>query len=503
MESLANLAHGFEVALGVENLLYCLVGVVLGTFVGVLPGLGTVTAISMLLPFTFGLDPIPAIIMLSGIFYGGLFGGSTASILLNLPGTPASAVVALDGYPMAKAGRAGVPLFMTAVASFVGGWSAIFAVIFAAPAITQIALEFGPSEYFSMMLFGLLAAAFFASDSFLRAIGMVLVGILMGLVGMDIVSGMMRFTFGIPIMAEGLSFIVVAMALFGLSEVIRNLEPNAGREIIQTGGGWRSMMPTRDEVKRSIGPMIRGTGVGGFLGALPGAGPTIASFIAYALETRVSREPERFGKGAIEGVVAPEAANNAAAQTGYIPTLTLGIPGDAVGALILGMLVMNGIAPGPRVISSHPDLFWGLLASMLIGNFLLLWVNIPFIGIWVRILSIPYRILYPMIVIFLAIGVYSVANSSFQVLLLAGLGVVGYLFAKLNCPAAPLLLGLILGPMIEENLRRALLLGRGSPTILFETPISAVLLVMCGLLLVSMAVRAAIGFRQKRWRSPA
>lgn len=490
MDALTNLAHGFDVALGWSNLFYCVIGVVLGTFVGVLPGLGTVTAISMLLPFTFGLDPVGAIIMLSGIFYGGLFGGSTASILLNLPGTPASAVVALDGYPMAKAGRAGVPLFMTAIASFVGGWTAIIAVVLAAPAITEIALEFGPAEYFSMMLLGLLAASFVAGSSFLRSIGMTLIGILMGLVGMDIVSGMMRFTFGVPIMAEGFSFIVVAMALFGLSEVIRNLEPHGQAEIVQPDVGWRGMMPSRDEGRRSVGAMVRGTGLGGFLGALPGAGPTIASFLAYAVEVRIARDPSRFGKGAIEGVVAPEAANNAAAQTGYIPTLTLGIPGDAVGALILGTLIMHGIAPGPRVISGHPDLFWGLLASMLIGNVLLLFVNIPFIGIWIRILSIPYRILYPAIVIFLAIGVFSVANSPFQVMLLAGLGLVGYLLMKLECPAAPLLLGLILGPMIEENLRRALLLGRGDPMVLFETPVSATLLGLCGLLTLFMLWKA-------------
>ncbi|GMG84280.1 tripartite tricarboxylate transporter permease [Paralimibaculum aggregatum] len=488
METFGNLAFGFDVAFSWSNLLYCLVGVVLGTFVGVLPGLGAVTAISMLLPFTFGLEPLGALIMLSGIFYGGLYGGSTASILLNLPGTPASAVAAMDGYPMAQQGRAGVPLFMTAIASFAGGCAGLMLVAVAAPAIVSIALEFGPAEYFSMMLLGLLAAAAAASRSFLRSVGMVVVGLLLGLVGTDIVSGMMRFTFGVPIMAEGISFIVVAMAMFGLSEVMRNLEPHVDRALPDHGGGWRSMMPTRDEARRSVGAILRGTGLGAFLGALPGAGPTISSFMAYAVETRVAADPSRFGKGAIEGVTAPEAANNAAAQTGYIPTLTLGIPGDAVGALILGTLIMHGISPGPRVISAHPELFWGLIASMWIGNFLLLWVNIPFIGVWVKILSIPYRILYPMIVIFLCIGVYSVANSSFQLVLLAGLGAAGYLLAKLDCPASPLLLGLILGPMMEENLRRALLIGRGDPVVFFETPISAGILALCGILILASLV---------------
>lgn len=482
-----NLALGFEVALSWNNLLYCLLGVVFGTFVGVLPGLGSVTAISMLLPFTFGLDPIGALIMLSGIFYGALYGGSTASILLNMPGTPASAVVALDGYPMAQNGRAGVALFMTAIASFVGGCIALLIVVGAAPYIVRVALSFGAAEYFSMMLLGLVAASAAAGGDLLRSLGMVLVGLLIGLVGLDIVSGLPRFTFGIPILYEGIGFIVVAMAFFGLTEVIRNLEGEAQRQALSPRLDWRSFLPTRDELRRSVGSALRGTGLGSFLGALPGAGPTISSFVAYMFEVRIARDKSRFGKGAIEGIVAPEAANNAAAQTGYVPTLTLGIPGDAVGALILGTLIMHGIAPGPRVISQHPDLFWGLLASMLIGNILLLWVNIPFIGVWVRILSIPYRLLYPAIMIFLCIGVYSVANSAFQVSLLALLGVAGYLFAKLDCPASPLLLGLILGPMMEENLRRALLISRGDPMVFLTSPISATFLGLTVLVLVTSA----------------
>ncbi len=349
-----------------------------------------------------------------------------------------------------------------------------------------------------MMLLGLIAAAAAASDLPLHSIGMVIVGLLLGMVGMDIVSGMMRFTFGVPIMAEGISFIVVAMAFFGLAEVITNLEPHVRRQVVQQVGGWRSMMPTRGEARRSLGAMLRGTPLGAFLGALPGAGPTIASFMAYTVEKRVSSHPERFGKGAIEGVVAPEAANNAAAQTGYIPTLTLGIPGDAVGALILGTLIMHGIAPGPRVISSHPELFWGLIASMWIGNFLLLWVNIPFINIWIKILSIPYRILYPAIIIFLCIGVYSVSNSAFQLFLLAGLGGAGYLFAKLGCPASPLLLGLILGPMMEENLRRALLIGRGNPMVFLESPISAGILSLCAALLILMITMPLVRARKAK-----
>lgn len=495
MSLIENAALGFGVALTWNNLLYCLIGVVFGTFVGVLPGLGAVTAISMLLPFTFSLEPVGALIMLTGILYGALYGGSTSSILLNMPGTPASAVVALDGYPMAQQGRAGVALFTTAIASFVGGCSALLAVFVAAPWIVSFALSFGAPEYFSMMLLGLVAAAAAASGDLFRSMGMVLLGLLMGLIGMDIVSGERRFIFGMPILSEGLSFIVVAMAFFGLTEVIRNLESKHEAPPIKPNLNWRGMLPNRDEAKRSIGATLRGSGVGGCLGALPGAGPTISSFIAYMVEVRFSRKPETFGNGAIEGVVAPEAANNAAAQTGYVPTLTLGIPGDAVGALILGTLIMHGIAPGPRVISQHPDLFWGLLASMLVANVLLLFVNIPFIGVWVRILSIPYRILYPAIMIFLCIGVFSVANSPFQVMLLGGLGAVGYVFSKLDCPASPLLLGLILGPMMEENLRRALLISRGDPTVFITSPVSALFLATAILVIL---FTVASGLRQRR-----
>lgn len=495
MDLFPNLSLGFATAFSLSNLLYCFVGVFVGTLIGALPGLGAVTAISMLLPFTFGFEPLGALILLSGIFYGAMYGGSTASILLNLPGTPANAIVALDGYALAQQGRAAMPLFMSAVASFVGGCIALVLVGVAAPAIVSIALEFGPAEYFSMMLLGLVAASAVATTSFLRSIGMVLVGLLLGLVGMDIVSGMMRFTFGIPIMAEGISFIVVAMALFGLTEVMSNLEPHGRPSITQPKTGWRDMMPTRDEAKRSVWASLRGTALGSALGALPGAGPTISSFMAYTVEQRVSRHPERFGKGAVEGVVGPEAANNAAAQTGFIPTLSLGIPGDAVGALLLGTLIIHGIQPGPMVMSRHPELFWGLIASMWIGNVMLLWINIPFIGLWVKILSIPYRLLYPAIVVFLCIGVWSVANSTFQLYLLAGLGVAGYVLSKLDCPASPLLLGLILGPMMEENLRRALLMSRGDFGTFVESPISGGILAAC-LLLVVLTVMAE--FRRGR-----
>ncbi|MSU90895.1 tripartite tricarboxylate transporter permease [Rhodobacteraceae bacterium 2CG4] len=502
MGLLENAALGFGVALTWNNLLYCLIGVVFGTFVGVLPGLGAVTAISMLLPFTFGLEPVGALIMLTGILYGALYGGSTSSILLNMPGTPASAVVALDGYPMAQQGRAGVALFMTAIASFVGGCTALLAVFVAAPWIVSFALSFGAPEYFSMMFLGLVAAAAAASGDLFRSIGMVLLGLLMGLIGMDIVSGARRFIFGMPILSEGLSFIVVAMAFFGLTEVIRNLETKNESPPLKPNINWRGMLPNRTEARQSIGSALRGSGVGGALGALPGAGPTISSFIAYMVEVRLSRNPERFGKGAMEGIVAPEAANNAAAQTGYVPTLTLGIPGDAVGALILGTLIMHGIAPGPRVISQHPELFWGLLASMLIANLLLLVVNIPFIGVWVRILSIPYRILYPAIMIFLCVGVFSVANSPFHVMVLGGLGAVGYLLSKLDCPASPLLLGLILGPMMEENLRRALLISRGDFTVFLTSPVSAVFLGIAALVVV-LTVVSGIRRRRQNRRAPA
>lgn len=478
-----NIAHGFELAFSWWNLLYCVIGITVGLVIGALPGLGAVTAISMLLPFTFSFDPLSALIMLSGIFYGALYGGSTASILLNLPGTPANAVTALEGNALAKQGRAAMPLFMATVSSFCGAIIALIFVSIAAPAIVSIALDFGPPEYFSMMLLGLIAASAVAADSLLRSIGMVVVGLLAGLIGLDIVSGSMRYTFGIPMLAEGLSFIVVAMALFGLSEVISNLEPNTRMDVLKPKTGLRDMLPTRNEARRSIGSILRGTALGGFLGALPGAGPTISSFMAYTVERRVSSNPEQFGKGAIEGVAGPEAANNSAAQTGFIPTLTLGIPGDAVQALILGSLIIHGIQPGPLVMTRTPDLFWGLIASMWIGNIMILAINIPFIGIWVRMLSIPYRLFYPPIIIFLCIGVFSVSNSTFNLYLMAGLGCAGYLLTKLNCPASPLLLGLILGPMMEENLRRSLLLSRGDPMIFIESPISAGILVCCALFL--------------------
>nr|WP_163500755.1 tripartite tricarboxylate transporter permease [Halomonas socia] len=484
MDMFPNLSMGFGQALSLSNLMYCFTGVVLGTFVGVLPGLGAVTAIAMLLPFTFGLDPLGALIMLSGIFYGALYGGSTASILLNLPGTPAAAVVCIDGHPMAKQGRAGVALFMTAVASFVGGTISIVILSIAAPLLAQVALQFGAPEYFAMLVLGLLAAASLAADSLLRSIAMVILGLLLGMVGMDIISGMNRFTFGVPILSEGLSFIIVAMALFGVAEVATNLEARSGQGVPLGKPGWRSMLPNRDELRRSTGAILRGTGVGAALGALPGAGPTMSSFMAYSVEKRNAKQPERFGKGAIEGVIAPEAANNAAAQTGYIPTLTLGIPGDAVMALILGTLIIHGITPGPQVISTHPELFWGLIASMWIGNFLLLWVNIPFIGMWIRLLTLPYRWLFPAIVIFLCIGVYSISNSAFHLVVLGALGVAGYLLAKLDCPAAPLLLGLILGPMLEENFRRALLISRGDLSVFIERPISLSILIIAAVLLL-------------------
>lgn len=484
MEILSNLALGLDTALSLQNLFYCFVGVFLGTFVGVLPGIGAMVTIALLLPITYHLDPTAALVMLAGVYYGAYYGGSTASILLRLPGTPAAAVVCLDGYPMSQQGRAGVALFMTTIASFVGASIGILLLTLTGPLISEIGFKFGPAEYFAMMLLGLMAAATIGQGSPLKGIAMVVFGVLIGLIGTDVNSGVARYSFGIPELTDGLSLVAVAMGLFGVAEVIRSVGKVGHGELAQKKITLRSLLPTRDDLRRSTMPMARGSAIGSFFGALPGAGPTISSFMSYVVEKRVARDPSRFGKGAVEGVTAPEAANNASVQTAFIPTLTLGIPGDAVMALMLGAMMIHGIQPGPQLMSAEPAMFWGLIMSFWIGNLLLLVLNIPLIGLWVKILAIPYSVLYPAVIMFVCIGVFSVNNNVFDIWLVLICGAIGYLMMLLRFEVAPLLLGMILGPLVEEYLRRALTISRGDLTVFLQRPISATLLAITAALLV-------------------
>ena len=435
----------------------------------------------MLLPVTFGLSPITAMIMLAGIYYGAQYGGSTTSILVNIPGEAASVVTCLDGYQMARQGRAGPALAVSAIGSFFAGCVATVVVAMFAPPLAGIALKFGPAEYFSLMVFGLVAATVLAHGSLLKAIAMVLLGLLLGLVGTDVSSGMMRFTLGIYELADGIGFVGLAMGLFGIAEIISNLELKGSREVFTSKIG--RLMPSREDFRRMWKPILRGTAFGSALGILPGGGALLASFASYALEKKVSGHGDEFGKGAIEGVAGPESANNAGAQTSFIPLLTLGIPSNVVMALMIGALMIQGIIPGPRVMTEKPDLFWGLIASMWIGNLMLVILNLPLIGMWVKLLTVPYRMLYPSILVFMAIGVYSLSNSPFDVLLMALFGILGVLFVKLECEPAPLILGFVLGPMMEENLRRALLLAHGDPMVFVTKPISAGFLIAAVILL--------------------
>jgi putative tricarboxylic transport membrane protein len=482
MDFLTNLRIGIDAAFAPMTLLYCFIGVFVGTLIGVLPGIGALATISLLLPITYHLEPTAAIVMLAGVYYGAQYGGSTASILLNLPGTPSSAVACLDGYPMAKSGRAGVALFMTTIASFVGAMIGLIILMAFTPTIAELGLKFGPYEYFAMMLLGLIAASTLASGSPAKGVAMVLLGLILGMVGTDVNSGQPRFDFEIPELMDGLNLVALAMGVFGVAEVIssiNNVRSGKAEKITM-----RSMLPSLSEARRSIVPMLRGSGVGSFFGALPGTGASIASFMSYAIEKRVSKTPERFGKGAIEGLTAPEAANNAAVQTAFVPTLSLGIPGDAVMALMLGALIIHGIQPGPLMITEQPALFWGLIVSFIIGNIMLMVLNIPMIGLWVSILRIPYRVLYPAILVFISLGVYSVNNNTFDIMMVAVIGAIGYAMAVFRFEAAPLLLGFILGPLMEEHLRRALLLSRGDPWVFFQRPISGTLMALCLGLLV-------------------
>ena len=474
MELLEHLALGFTTALTFQNLLYAFMGCLLGTLVGVLPGLGPVATIAMLLPATYALPPVSALIMLSGIYYGAQYGGSTTAILVNLPGESSSVVTTLDGYQMARRGRAGIALATAALGSFFAGTVATLLLAAFAGPLTELAMDFGPADYFALMTFGLIGAVVLASGSVYHAIGMILIGLLLGLVGTDVNSGIARYSFGQIELLDGLNFVCLAMGLFGVAEIVRNLE---GREVRETfTKGLDRLWPSRADFKRMWPAILRGTALGSALGVLPGGGAALASFSSYTLEKKVSRNPQEFGKGAIEGVAGPESANNAAAQTSFIPLLTLGIPSNAVMAMMIGAMVIHNIQPGPMVMTQNPDLFWGLIVSMWIGNLILLVLNLPLLGIWVKLLKVPYRLMYPAILVFCAIGVFSVQNSLFDIWQMAVFGILGYVFGKLKLEPAPLLLGFVLGPMMEENLRRALLISRGDFGVFITRPISATLL---------------------------
>ncbi|WP_425107152.1 tripartite tricarboxylate transporter permease [Ancylobacter sp.] len=493
MEIFDNLALGFSVAVTFQNIFYCFIGVLLGTLIGVLPGLGPVPTIAMLLPITFGLPPVSALIMLSGIYYGAQYGGSTTAILINLPGESSSVVTAIDGYQMARQGRAGAALATAALGSFFAGSVATFLLAVFAPPLADLALKFGPPEYFALMVLGLVASVALASGSVVKALAMVILGILLGLSGQDVYTGTPRFTFDMLELADGVEFVALAMGVFGIGEIVRNLEDEHTRTVLVQK--VKGLLLTKDDIKRIIGPILRGTFLGSFLGILPGGGAILSSFAAYSIEKKISRHPEKFGKGAIEGVAGPESANNAGAQTSFIPMLTLGIPSNPVMALMIGALIIQGIVPGPNVVNEQPNLFWGIIASMWIGNFMLVVLNLPLIGIWVRLLTVPYHILFPLIVGFCCIGVYSVNNNAIDVYTMALFGVVGYVLVKLDCEPAPLLLGFIIGPMLEEYLRRAMLISRGDPTVFFTRPISATML---GLAMLALVVVLLPSVRKKR-----
>lgn len=488
MEFLDVLMLGFSEALTPTNLLFCFIGALLGTLIGVLPGIGPTATVAILLPVTFFLPPLGALIMLSGIFYGAQYGGSTTAILVNLPGEASSVVTAIDGYQMARQGRAGAALAIAALGSFFAGTVATIALAIAGPTLSSFALSFGPAEYVALCIFGLLAATILAHGSVIKAIGMVCLGLVLGMVGIDVNSGSPRLTFGSTELYDGIEFVVIAVGLFGIAEIAINLESREQRGVLKSTIG--RLWPTREEFKESWAAVLRGTAVGTILGVLPGGGATLSAFSAYSVEKKISKTPEKFGHGAIAGVAGPEAANNAGAQSSFIPLLTLGIPSNSIMAMMLGAMTIHGITPGPSVIQNQPELFWGLVASMWLGNAMLLVINLPLIGLWVKLLQIPYRLMYPAILLFCCIGVYSVSNRGFDVALVILFGILGYVLRKAKCEPGPLLLGFVLGPLLETNLRRALLLSQGDPLVFFERPISAVLLLITAGMLLTLIVPA-------------
>jgi TctA family transporter len=493
MELFEHLVFGFGVAFSLQNLLYCFVGVLVGTLIGVLPGIGPLATIAMLLPLTFNVSPVAALIMLAGIYYGAQYGGSTTAILVNLPGETSAVVTCIDGYQMARQGRAGPALAIAAIGSFFAGTVCTVLIALFGPPLAEVALKFASADYFSLMLMGLVAAAVLARGDMVKSLAMVVVGLLLGIVGTDVSTGLKRFTFGINELTDGIGFVVVAVGVFAIGEIVANLGESGERQVFTSRVS--GLFPTREDLRRSIGPIVRGTGLGAFFGVLPGTGPAIASFSSYMLEKKLARDPSRFGQGAIEGVAGPESANNADAQCKFIPMLTLGLPASGVMALMLGALTIHGITPGPQVMTQRPELFWGLVASMWIGNLMLVVLNLPLIGLWVSLLRVPYRLLFPAIVVFSVIGIYSVSNSTFEVFLAAVFGVIGFVWLKLGLSPAPMLLGFVLGPLMEENLRRALVVSRGDPSVFVTRPISLGFLLATALILV---VAAAPTVRRRR-----
>lgn len=493
MELISNLALGFSVTLQPINMLFCFIGAFLGTAVGVLPGVGPLATIAMLLPISFKLSPEASVIMLAGIYYGAQYGGSITAVLINLPGEASSAVTAIDGYRMARQGRAGPALAIAAVGSFFAGTIATFMIAAFAIPLSKLALSFGPAEYFALMTLGLVASIALASGSLLNALAMILLGLLLGSIGTDIYSGSARFTLGLPGLADGIPIVALGAGIYGISEILGGLEKRseAKAEVAQI----QSLMPSRAEIRASVLPVLRGTGLGSLLGVLPGGGPLLASFGAYAMEKKISRTPERFGQGAVEGVAGPESANNAGAQTSFVPMLTLGIPSNPIMALLMGALIIQGITPGPEFIDARPSLFWGVIASMWMGNLMLLILNLPMIGLWVKLLSVPQRFLFPAIVVFASVGVYSVNTNAFDLLVLILFGAFGYLMTKLDCEPAPLLLGFVLGPMIEEHFRRAMTISKGDPMIFVQKPLAAGMLVLA-LILFILALLPGIARRR-------
>ena len=490
---LGNLGLGFATAFTPTNLLFAFIGVALGTAVGVLPGIGPTATMAMLLPITFGFEPVTSLIMLAGIYYGAQYGGSTTAILINLPGESSAAVTALDGHEMAKRGRAGPALATAALGSFFAGTvGTIVLALFAVP-ISRAALSFGPAEYFSLVVLGLIASITLASGSTVKALAMIVLGLLLGTVGQDIGTGTPRFTFGLRELYSGLNFVSLAVGLFGIAEILRNLENETTRTVMVKK--VKGLLLSRADFRRITGPVLRGTGLGAALGVLPGAGHVLASFVSYSMEKRVSKHPEEFGKGAIEGVAGPESANNAAAQTSFIPLLTLGIPANSIMALLIGAFIIQGITPGPTVITDEPELVWGLIVSMWIGNFFLVLLNLPLIGLWVKMLTIPYRVLFPSIIAFGAIGTYSIGLNAYYVYAIAFFGILGYFLVKLGCEPAPLLLGFVLGPLLEKYLRRALTISQGDATVFVTRPISLVLLILA---VAAFVVAVLPGIRRKR-----
>ncbi len=498
MELFDNLALGFGVAFTFQNLVYCFIGCLLGTLIGVLPGIGPVATIAMLLPATYALPPVAALIMLAGIYYGAQYGGSTTAILVNLPGESSSVVTVIDGYQMARKGRAGPALAAAGLGSFFAGCVGTLILAAFAPPLTEVAFKFGPAEYFSLMVLGLIGAVVLASGSLLKAVAMIVLGLLMGLVGTDVNSGVARFSFDIPELTDGIGFVTIAMGVFGYGEIIANLaRPDDDREVFTAK--VEGLFPTKEDFKNMFPAVLRGTSLGSALGILPGGGALLAAFAAYTVEKKTKLRPGEvpFGQGNIRGVAAPESANNAGSQTSFIPLLTLGIPPNAVMALMVGAMTIHNIQPGPQVMTGNPELFWGLIASMWIGNAMLVILNLPLIGIWIKLLTVPYRWLYPSIVLFCAVGVYSTNNNTFDIWMVGAFGLIGYIFHKLGTEPAPLLLGFILGPMMEENLRRALLLSRGDWSVFVTRPLSAGLLAAAALLLIIVLLPAVKNKREE------